>query len=97
MGENGFCDFGAEFATLTLIREVGQREAGSVKFAKNAENSGFPRKFTDTVLTMLAKMCRNMDFWWSMFGIKARYAYVRCALTSVFFHNHNSHASSVLA
>ncbi len=34
MGENGFCDFGAEFATLTLIREAGQREAGSVKFAK---------------------------------------------------------------
>ncbi len=25
-----------------------------------------------------------------MFGIKARYAYARCALTSVFFHNHNS-------
>lgn len=62
MGENGFCDFGAEFATLTPIREAGQREAGSVKFAKNAGNSRFSRKFTDTVLTMLAKMCRNMDF-----------------------------------
>lgn len=34
----------------------------SVKSAKNAGNSGFSRKFTDTVLTMLAKMCRNMDF-----------------------------------
>lgn len=62
MGENGFCDFGAEFAVLTLIREAGQRETGSVKSAKNAGNSGFSRKFTDTVLTMLAKMCRNKDF-----------------------------------
>lgn len=50
------------FAALTPIREAGQREAGSVKSAKNAGNSGFSRKFTDTVLTMLAKMCRNMDF-----------------------------------
>lgn len=33
-----------------------------MKSAKNAGNSGFSRKFTDTVLTMLAKMCRNMDF-----------------------------------
>ena len=33
-----------------------------MKFAKNAGNSGFSRKFTDTVLTMLDKMCRNMDF-----------------------------------
>ena len=41
MGENGFCDFGAEFATLTPIREAGQREAGSVKSAKNVGNSGF--------------------------------------------------------
>ena len=61
-GENGFCDFGAEFAVLTPIREAGQREAGSVKSAKNAGNSGFSRKFTDTALTMLAKMCRSMDF-----------------------------------
>ena len=61
-GERIFCDFGAEFAALTPIREAGQREAGSVKSAKNAGNSGFSRKFTDTVLTMLAKMCRNMDF-----------------------------------
>ena len=61
-GRTDFCDFGAEFAALTPIREAGQREAGSVKFAKNAGNSGFSRKFTDTALTMLAKMCRNMDF-----------------------------------
>ena len=33
-----------------------------MKSAKNAGNSGFSRKFTDTVLTMLAKICRNMDF-----------------------------------
>ena len=62
MGENGFCDFGAEFAALTPIREAGQRETGSVKSAKNAGNSRFSRKFTDTVLTTLAKMCRDMDF-----------------------------------
>ena len=61
-GRTDFCDFGAEFAALTPIREAGQREAGSVKSAKNAGDSGFSRKFTDTVLTMLAKMCRNMDF-----------------------------------
>lgn len=84
-GRTDFCDFGAEFAALTPIREAGQREAGSVKSAKNAGNLGFSRKFTDTVLTMLTKMCRNMDFWWPMFGIKARYAYAWCALTSVFF------------
>lgn len=61
-GRTDFCDFGAEFAALTPIREAGQRETGSVKSAKNAGNSGFSRKFTDAVLTMLAKMCRNMDF-----------------------------------
>ena len=61
-GRTDFCDFGAEFAALTPIREAGQREAGSVKSAKNAGNSGFSRKFTDTVLTALAKICRNMDF-----------------------------------
>lgn len=61
-GRTDFCDFGAEFAALTPIREAGQREAGSVKSTENAGNSGFSRKFTDTVLTMLAKMCRNMDF-----------------------------------
>ena len=33
-----------------------------MKSAKNAGNSGFSHKFIDTVLTMLAKMCRNMDF-----------------------------------
>ena len=61
-GRTDFCDFGAEFVVLTLVREAGQRETGSVKTAKNAGNSGFSRKFTVTVLTMLAKMCRNMDF-----------------------------------
>lgn len=61
-GRTDFAILGAEFATLTPIREAGQREAGSVKSAKNVGNSGFSRKFTDTVLTMLAKMCRNMDF-----------------------------------
>lgn len=61
-GRTDFAIFGAEFTTLTPIREAGQREAGSVKSAKNAGNSGFSRKFTDTVLTMLAKICRNMDF-----------------------------------
>lgn len=61
-GRTDFCDFGAEFVALTPIREAGQRETGSVKSAKNVGNSGFSRKFTDTVLTMLAKMCCSMDF-----------------------------------